>query len=184
VAQLLASTLGSERSAELVFAVVRDLGLDASKLAADEALQILEILSRRPGIVGITSRFAMARLAPAAPDSGRGRAPSPDSQPGASRAPPSGHQTRAIAAEERVPPSQVQPATLPLDLLAGLLAPSMGNERAEELVRAATRGYPTDGGRITHADAVAVLEALAQQPGIVGVTARFAKVRFALRWKG
>ena len=65
--------------------------------------------------------------------------------------------------------------------LAKLLAQALGNEKASEVVQKAAsklgiRRDPLDKGQ-----ALSVLEQIAQTPGLVGITARFAKSRLHLR---
>jgi hypothetical protein len=71
---------------------------------------------------------------------------------------------------------------LPDRELALLLSSSIGLEKAQECVSDAIRllGFSRLG--LTRSEALAVLELLAEQPGIVGVTARFAKSRVHLKW--
>jgi len=65
--------------------------------------------------------------------------------------------------------------------LPDLLAQTLGNEKAKAAIDGALEelglGRPT---RITMEQALAVLERVAATPGIVGVTARFAKSRLHL----
>lgn len=63
----------------------------------------------------------------------------------------------------------------------GLLSPSLGDAKAETCVREAmnTLGLPGH-AKMTVDTALEVLETIAQTPGIVGVTARFAKSRVHL----
>ncbi|MEW5852176.1 MAG: hypothetical protein AB2A00_25530 [Myxococcota bacterium] len=76
------------------------------------------------------------------------------------------------------------PSNLSRDDVAGALSQSLGKAKADELVsRVATElGLPA--GALTVPQALSILEHIAQQPGIVGVTARFAKSRMVLRWGG
>jgi hypothetical protein len=63
--------------------------------------------------------------------------------------------------------------------LADLLAPSLGNEASETLVAKFSErvGFPVKGDRDT---ALKVLELMACESGVVGVAARFAKVKLIL----
>lgn len=63
--------------------------------------------------------------------------------------------------------------------LAALLAPSLGLEASESLVLKFSErvGFPVKGDRDA---ALKVLEAMAREPGVVGVAARFAKVKLIL----
>ncbi len=63
--------------------------------------------------------------------------------------------------------------------LAKLLSASMGREKATECVGEAAASLGL-GATFSHADALRILEAVATQPGIVGITARFAKSRLLL----
>jgi hypothetical protein len=73
-----------------------------------------------------------------------------------------------------------QPPVLSRVHLAKLLSASMGREKAEECISEAAASLGL-GGTFGHDDALRVLEAVATQPGIVGITARFAKSRLLLR---
>jgi hypothetical protein len=64
--------------------------------------------------------------------------------------------------------------------LVRLLSPSLGRAKAEAVVAAACRAGGVDSDVLTGTQTLAALEAIAHQPGIVGVTARFAKSRFIL----
>lgn len=65
--------------------------------------------------------------------------------------------------------------------LAGLLSKSIGEEKAEDVVRAAARALGLGAlTTFTQKQALEVLESIASTPGIVGVTARFAKSRLHL----
>jgi hypothetical protein len=62
--------------------------------------------------------------------------------------------------------------------LVGLLAPTLGLEKTEEVVQAASRKLRIPlGDELTGAQAAAILDELTQWNGIVGVVARFVKTR-------
>jgi hypothetical protein len=61
-----------------------------------------------------------------------------------------------------------------------LLSAGVGMEKAEASVNAAIGELNLDPSTLTRAQALAVLERVAAEPGILGVTARFAKSRFLL----
>ncbi len=71
--------------------------------------------------------------------------------------------------------------TQSLHLLASLLAPTIGDERAGALVRDQARamGLPE---QIDLDQALALLEEVARLPGVTGIAARFAKTRIHLSW--
>ena len=58
---LLAPTLGNEKSTELVEEAARQLGLTMTRLGREDALRILEVLTAAKGIVGVAARFAKSR---------------------------------------------------------------------------------------------------------------------------
>lgn len=61
--------------------------------------------------------------------------------------------------------------------VTSLLAPTVGWERSEEAVAASIRRLTLDGGELSPAEVMQVLEDLALEQGIVGVTARFLVTR-------
>jgi hypothetical protein len=63
-----------------------------------------------------------------------------------------------------------------------LLAASLGTAKAEQVVRAAAASLRLDAGAFELEQALALLDKIAEEPGIVGITARFAKTRAVLRW--
>ena len=65
--------------------------------------------------------------------------------------------------------------------LASMLSQNLGIEKAKELVGEAADqlGLSDD---LTSAQCLDVLEKVAEQPGLVGIAARFAKSRVLLRW--
>jgi hypothetical protein len=82
-----------------------------------------------------------------------------------------------VVRDEDTPPSRLPDRELVL-----LLSHSIGLEKAEECVSEAIRGLGLSPVALSRDDALAVLELLAGQPGIIGVTARFAKSRVYLKW--
>jgi hypothetical protein len=62
IALLLAHTMGREKSVEAIGAGVRRLGLPEEHLDRDQAGALFEDLAGQEGLVGITARFAKARL--------------------------------------------------------------------------------------------------------------------------
>lgn len=67
--------------------------------------------------------------------------------------------------------------------LAKLLAQSLGHEKATDAINRAaqTVGIRREIDLLDKKQALAVLEQVAQTPGLVGITARFAKSRLYLR---
>lgn len=63
------------------------------------------------------------------------------------------------------------------------LARSLGGEHARNLVESHTQALGFNGQALTREQALAVLEEIANQPGIVGITGRFAKARLHIASK-
>ena len=175
MAALLTSTLGEEKSDEVVRAA-----MDQLDLPPDHALEqrhvdaILDLLSRAQGIVGLAARFAKQRarfsaltLPPPAPST-----PEPVTPRAPHAAPPSAPSAPADEGKRRVDPR----------VLIDLFVSTLGEEKSAETVRAAMRHQGFDEAELTRDQALSVLEALATVPGIVGVTARFAKARVILKF--
>ena len=68
-----------------------------------------------------------------------------------------------------------------LEVVADLLAPTLGNERALTLVREQGRALG-HGPEIDLDQALTLLERIAKFPGVTGIAARFAKTRINLTW--
>jgi hypothetical protein len=67
--------------------------------------------------------------------------------------------------------------------LARHFGASLGREKAEELIADTARGLGIEGGSYDKADTLRILERLATAQGLVGIVARFAKVRIILQFK-
>jgi len=59
---LLANSLGTEKSREVVGVSLSQLGFRAGTLDAQQARQVLDLMAESEGIVGVASRFAQSRL--------------------------------------------------------------------------------------------------------------------------
>jgi hypothetical protein len=104
----------------------------------------------------------------------------PDDSPASSRVEPSGYRS-GLRADE--PPSAPSPGrTVTPAEVASLLANALSPEGCLEAVRNAVRtlGLPND--HLDKAQAVAVLDLLAKEPGPLGLCARFGKARLILRF--
>ncbi|MCC6555428.1 MAG: hypothetical protein IT372_20910 [Polyangiaceae bacterium] len=163
---LLAPTIGQEKSRDAVLAAARALGLEGDALAFADALSILESLSVGGGILAVAARFARERIAskPARPAPGSGSEPQPGARPSASIRPPS-----------VLPPP---PGCVTAAKLKAHLAPALGLEKSEQLVAEAMHHLGLDSAELTAEQAMAILDHLAAVPGLIGVTARFARARF------
>ncbi|HEY4102767.1 MAG TPA: hypothetical protein VGM44_02715 [Polyangiaceae bacterium] len=163
--ELLAPALGREKSHELILACAKSLGHPVDRLTLKQALTLLESLGSDAGIVGISARFAQARLL--APQKKRADSAAPQS-------------SLASASESA---SSRPAATIESDALAALLAHSIGTEKSREVVQLALAQLGISTRNLSAEQAHAVLECCAKMDGIVGVTARFAKARLILRLK-
>jgi hypothetical protein len=162
IVELLAPTLGWEKGAEMVASAQSRLGMSGSTLTYGQAGILLDELGRTPGMVGISARFARSRLeAPRAAASATGPASAP------ARQPPSGK------------PGE---ASVTADDIADLLTSALGAEKAQEIVRAAVRRFGFTPERLDRTQAMALLDQLAVEPGVVGLCARFGKARLILRF--
>jgi len=68
------------------------------------------------------------------------------------------------------------------DDIVELLATSIGEDTARSLVDGSVLRRGIDPQAITKQEALDVLEDIAAEPGLAGVTARFAKSKVHLRW--
>jgi hypothetical protein len=174
LASLFAPTLGWDKSEDAINASIHRLGLSlkAGLLTVTQALAVLDDLTTERGIVGVTARFVRSR-------GDFHRALNPQSER-------SGVREIAPRIPDAPPPSRRdvrrEPTKLALHEIVPLLANTIGQEKAEEAVLAGLRrlGLPED--RLDLAQASLLFDALAGHPGIVGVTARFAKARLILKF--
>jgi hypothetical protein len=73
-------------------------------------------------------------------------------------------------------------ATYPLADLVALLAGSISEAVAAAKITQHARALNISTEGFTRTEAQSILERIAQEPGLVGITARFAKARVALQW--
>ena len=168
IVSLLAPTLGQEKSEAVVAEAARALALPGRLWEVEQATALLDALSAMPGLVGNVARFARMRAL-------FSRKATPAALPSS---PPS-----APASAPDAPPAPPPPTPDPFarGTLVGLLASTLGQEKSEEAIAAAMRKLGLFGLTLDRAQALLVLEDLALSPGLVGVTARFAKARLLLR---
>ncbi len=62
IVRMLASTVGDVKGEEAVKGILVRLGITDRELSHDKALEVLEHLAKEPGTLGVTARFAKARL--------------------------------------------------------------------------------------------------------------------------
>ena len=150
--RLLASALGREKGDELVSAAAHALGFPGPAYSPEEARAIFAHLATIDGLIGVIARFALSRG---------------EVDALAEHAPPSsGEEVEAAPAET-------------IDLLP-LLAPALGTEKARDATTAAAHRLGLDARSLSREQAMAVLDELAREGGIVGVVARFARSRLVL----
>jgi hypothetical protein len=153
--ELLAATLGEARALALWEETLNHLGLpDSDSLLRAHVLAAFDAISAAPGIVGVAGRYARLRLDHV-------------NQP---------------------PPSSARSSTTPLSATAepakdllGLLAPSVGEEKAKEAILQAAKALGLSSTDLTRPEALQILDVMAKSPGLLGVAARFGKARFLLR---
>lgn len=172
---LLSPALSREQSQELVTRAAAGLNITANQLELEQALRVIDVLGEAEGLVGVSARFARARLVHR----------DAIQRPSVSSRPPVQHSKAMILRPlaEESPPASLEPArskAWSTPDVARLLATSLGRERAEELVEAALAalGFAAP---LQQAHVSAVLEHLSKQDDVVGVVARFAGSRLALR---
>ena len=200
--ELLALVLGWDRSVEVVGAARG--GQASEELSIDEALALLETLSESPGMVGIAGRYAATRVQEMRPsirpasasgepssrpaDSVSPRSPrasAPPSSGGLVSSGPSSFRSRPITVRSEAPssgPASTRPLTIDLREVIDLFAGTMGSEKSEEIVTAAARRLGFAGERLDRTRALALVDSLADEAGMVGLCARFAKARLILRF--
>jgi hypothetical protein len=175
IAEMLAATLGCEKSTEVVDEAIGRLRYRTDALNLAQALALLADLARTPGMVGIAARFARSRIEVP-------RASPPSSAVMETTGPLSVRGSREPRSV-REPPSTPKPeTTVTADEIALLLSGAMGTEKAQEVVLAATRRLGIRPERIDKEQAMTLLDQLAVEPGVVGLCARFTKARLILRF--
>jgi hypothetical protein len=182
IVDLLAPALGWEKSAEVVRAAAERLGYGGGRdVAPAEANALLEELARAPGMVGVAARFARLRndfTAPAPRSSGR----RPVVVDRAAAPPPPSARVTLDEAPASGPGSWVR--TLAVAEIVDILAHTIGQERSQDAVTSALRRLGLPPSHLDRRQAMALLDDLATEVGLVGITARFAKARAILRFGG
>jgi hypothetical protein len=155
---LLAPTHGEERARELARNALDSLGITESFFSVQDAIRVLERLPESPGIAASVSHFALARLALRETNTSSRR---PNVSKPTPPVPKSGSLTRAD--------------------LAALLAPTLGQEKSDEMIKETLQKLGLSLDPISTEDGLAVLEELAKSAGIAGIASRFAKARLLMR---
>ena len=164
---LLAPTLGEEKSLAVWEQAIRRLGIAAADAyTPEEVSAVFESLATTPGLVGVVARFARARFDTGAsvPPSSRREDDDGVAAPTSIREPPAGR--------------------IPLADVLSLLAPSLGEEKAMEVIVQVAKTLRLAPTELTRPGALAILDAMASSSGLLGVVARLGKTRFLLRYPG
>jgi hypothetical protein len=170
VVALLSPALGWDKSEEVVADLVRTLRL-AEPLTGADAEAILDSLSRTPGMVGVAARVARSRQEWSHELSTPTTAEASDP---VSRRPTS----------HPLPPTQAARPAAPMftrQELTALLAQNIGREQSAQAIRNCATRLSLPEGPLDQHQATLLLEELARQKGLVGISARFAKARLILR---
>jgi hypothetical protein len=155
----MSAALGIEKATLVVADAFVALGIQGARVDRATGKQVLEHLSRAAGLVGITGRVALSRFEHGARNSSVLR--STDASPSAPSASPSARRS--------------------LSLVVGLLAPTLGQERAANLVHETADAMHLP-EQIQLEEALVLLEKITRMSGVIGVAARFAKTRIHLSW--
>ena len=154
---VLAPTLGQERSREAIVRAARELGIDGDGFGWSEGIAILDRLAKGVGLLALAARIARDRMAAQGPSPEREAEASPE-----------------VALCEAAPGSGPR---VSVARLVSQLAPALGQEKSEQLVGDALRALGFGGGELSLEQALSTLDQLGTTPGIIGVTARFARAR-------
>ena len=155
---LLAPTLGRERAQELVHGALEALNIAAATFGAKDAVRILELIGHNPGFVGSVARFVLARFT---------------LKDGPASTPRPRISTSAVRA--------VRDGALGREALAALLAPTLGQEKSDEVILEVLKELALPLETVSLSQGLAVLDRLALSEGLVGVASRFAKAHLLLR---
>lgn len=163
---LISPTLGHERSVELLREALGALEIRGAVISLVDARRVLEHLGKTAGVTGTVARFALARLALVDPR------PSPTHQ---------GRTETAIESRRRDTHGPTSEPMLSRGEIAALLAPTIGEEKSNAVVThaLARAGFPRE--MVTLSQALDTLENLGGAEGLVGVAARFARMRLQAR---
>ncbi|MFO0659050.1 MAG: hypothetical protein U0165_04370 [Polyangiaceae bacterium] len=183
VISLLSPTLGQEVATSMIGGAARSLGVVGPFVNYADAFRLLDQIAQKGGVIGAACRFAKQRLQASA-----GRATSAsisstrESAPAARSS--SGSAPSSASSSEPAPassaPAEAAQEGVSREEIAAIFAPTLGEEKARDLIaRFAEKQH--FGARGSVDQALGILEALALEPGIVGVTARFGKARLILR---
>lgn len=157
--ELLSPALGDALARQSVDDAAKALGLEV-RWSAGDLRAVIDLVAREPGLVGITARVVARRL-------------TKGDRPGTTTS-----DARVANVESGAGPASTRGGRS-IDTLVELLGPALGDERARSTVTEAAKALNL-GPRVSMAEAMRLLEHLAATPGVVGISARFAKTRLHL----
>jgi hypothetical protein len=167
IASLLFASLGKEKSEEEVLAAAKALGLVGRNIfTVAEGRSIIRHLATKTGLVGVVARFAISR----------GEFHKLVTRIDANA-------TLITEPSSNEPESGTIPASSPTATVidvAALLAPSLGAEKAREIVATGAHKLGLNPTTLSHSQALVLLESIAMMTGLAGVVARFAKASLTL----
>jgi hypothetical protein len=180
IVDLLALTLGDERAKVTWAEALRGVAAaEAADYDGQKTVALLTALGLASGTVGLAARVAKLRLESEA------TGPFTLESLRTSAAPPTPQ--RPEPRHEPVPPSHSSApsdsARLASEVLS-FLSPSLGDEKARDALGHYARTLGISLASLTRVEAIALLDAMSQASGLLGVVARFAKVRFEVRRSG
>ncbi len=175
VIELLAVTLGEAKATAAWDEALKGLGVQPSEsYSAPQIDALLHVLSNASPGIAVAARLARARL----------EADEGDESPASHRTPSRRDSRRVSPSGSSHPPDGPRSRGRETVDLVPFLAPSLGEDKAVETIHHYARLLNLPPGGLTREDAVQILDAMSQASGLLGVVARFAKVRFLLRSSG
>jgi hypothetical protein len=191
----LAPVLGSEQALLTVRAGARAIDRDGELLAPEDQRSVLRWLGAQTGVVAAAARHLLRKfdgtgssgVAPAVQGASETLAASGTRSVSVrpAPAPTSPLDTSTQRSVRSAPRGSLEDALradmLELRELVEMFAGATGHERAKELIERAVAVEGAAGPTVPRSVAIKVLEGLASEPGVVGVVARFAKARIALK---
>jgi hypothetical protein len=177
IVDLLALTLGDERARVTWAEALRGVAAaEATDYDGQQTAALLTALGLASGTIGLAARVAKLRL--------ESEATGPFTLESLrAAAPPATAPQRAEPRHEPVPPSHGSPgdqARLAKEVLS-FLSPSLGDEKARDVLGQYAKTLGISLTSLTRVEAIVLLDAMSQASGLLGVVARFAKVRFEVK---
>jgi hypothetical protein len=180
---LLAPSIGEQTARAVVTREAAALGL-GSQLTENESTRLLRQIEMLSGPAGLAARLALVRARRAKTQSVTMPAlpMSRPTQAAREQVAPAVQVTASTASSPDEPPASHGREAVPVADLAGLFAKSLGETVAEALVKKAMARTGLVGRTIARRDAALVLDQIEAEGGVPGAVARFAKVRFLLKY--